>query len=389
MITRHPLGITPSFELDIGGVDVDYTSIERIEIMLNESEHDMVVFRMAGIPAKAITDYLLAPVRLELRRGSSESQIFTGEVVEVTPVTELAKGAVNRSPFQTAEIRCLGSSYKMRGKRSKVWGPSTLTDIAISIADKYHFSVDVPKTNLIHTDSTQINKSDWAFLNELCDTYGYCVSVHGTHLHIWDPYKATGRQISYHILRSLKAVGGDVNPQPGVILSFSGNFSTQPAASGYTSVLDAQGNVTTVTSDQFSNSDNDSGLGKNYKSNYMSRVMASGKTIEEAELAMKAWLRSAIPFTATVETLGVLGVYPGGLIRIEGFDSHFDGLWYIQNVHQVLGGSGLVTTLQIVSDSTNEESPIIYNTQRFSEPPYPRYFNKEWVSSNRRVNVYN
>jgi hypothetical protein len=326
---------------------------------------------------------------LELRRGASEKQLFIGEVVEVVPTSELRKGAVNKSPFQITEIRCLGSSFKMRGNKSKVWGERTLTDIAIEIAAKYRFSIDVPNTSIVHTDTVQINKSDWSFLNELCDTYGYCVSVHGTHLHIWDPYKATGRQISHHVLNSLKAIGNDPTPQIGTILSLAGTFSSRPAVSRYTSVLDVHGNISSIYSSDLENNDNDSGLGKNYRSPYSTRMSSSAKNVSEAELTIKAGMRSAVPFTATIETMGIMEAYPGGLVTINGFDSHFDSLWYITNVHQVLGGVGLVTTMEIVNDSTNEESPVLYNTQRFTAPPAPTYFNSEWVSSNRRVNVYN
>lgn len=389
MIFQHPLGVTPSFELSIGGVAVDYTAIDRIEVYMNESEHDMVVLRIRGIPAKAVTDYIQAPVRLELRRGTAERQVFTGEVVEVAPKNLARMGAVNNSPFQVADIVCLGSSIKMRGVKSRVWGERTLTDIATEIADTYRFSIDVPHTTLLHTDTAQINKSDWSFLNELCDTYGFCVSAHGTHLHIWDPYKATGRQISYHILKSVKVTGGDPTPQIGAVLSFNGTFSSRPAVSRYTDVLDLQGNISSVYSNDLETNDNDSGLGKNYRTSYATRLKSSAKSIAEAELNVKAGMRSAVPFSATVEVFGLMEVYPGGLVRIEGFDSFFDSLWYVLNVQQVLSGNGFVTTLDIVNDSTNEESPTLYNTQRYSQPPEPMFKNGEWVATTRTINVYN
>ena len=81
-------------------------------------------------------------------------------------------------------------------------------------------------------------------------------------------------------------------------------------------------------------------------------------------------------------------MYPGGIAKIEGYDSKFDGLWYIASVKQVLGGIGMTTTLELILDSTNEASPTIYNTQRFKKPPEPQFLNGEWVSTNRLINVY-
>lgn len=385
MINQHPLGITPSFDLTVGGVAINYMSIDRMELSMNEGEHDMLVLRMKGIPAKAITDYIGAPVRLVLKRGTAEEQEFVGEVAQVIPESQLNRGAVNRSPFQLADIYCLGASYKMRAPRSRNWGEKTLVEIATQIAEEHKFSLDIPDTAVYHSDTAQINKSDWEFLNEMCDLYGYGLNAHGTHLNIWDPWRATGRQISYHVLRSLKAAGFDPNPKPGVIVSFNGTFSSHSATDRYATVLDAQGNITTVSSVDMEDS---SGLGLAYKTKILKRIDASAKSVQEAELAVKASVRNSIPFRATVEVVGIIDIYPGGIARIEGYDSNFDGLWYIAGVKQVLGGVGMTTTLELVLDSTNEASPTIYNTQRYKKPPEPQFLNGEWVSTNRLINVY-
>lgn len=385
MILQNPTGITPSFELTIGGVPINYTSIDRIEVNMNEGEHDMVVFRMLGIPAKGITDYLGAPVQLFFRRGTAEVQEFVGEVAQIIPESELRKGAVNRSPFQIAEIYCMGASYRMRAPKSRNWGPKTLVDIATRLAHEYQFSLDVPNTDVLHTDTAQINKSDWEFINDMVNIYGYCLSVHGTHMHIWDPWRSTGRQISYHVIQSLKAAGYDPNPKPGVIVNFSGDFSTHSATDRYTSVLDAHGNVVTINSAEMGDT---SGLGKPYKTDILKRITVGAKSIQEAEVAVKASVRASIPFRATADVVALIDAYPGGLVRISGYDSMFDGIWYIASIKQVLGGVGMTTTLELVLDSTNDESSTIYNTQRFNKPPSSQYLNGKWITTNEVINVY-
>lgn len=388
MILQHPLGITPGIDISIGGVPVQYEAIDRVEIHLNEGEHDMAVLRVLGLPQKAIIDYIGAPVRIILTRSTVERQEFVGEVAQVVPTTELRKGAVNRSPFQIGEVYCLGASFRMRGSRSKVWGQTTLTDIAKELATTYKFSLDVPVTDVIHSDTTQINKSDWVFLNEMCDLYAFGLTVHGTHMHIWDPFRATGRQRSYHELLSLKALNYDPQPRPGAIVNFSGSFLSQPSSEKYTTVLDAQGNITNISSKQFDNPSEKSGLGKTFTTEYRSRIDAPSKALDEAEVAIRASIRDSIPFNATVETVGIIDVYPGGLVRINGFDTLVDNIWYVKSVKQVLGGVGMTTTLEIVSDSTNEESITVFNTERFVEPPEPLFDGKNWVASIRKINAY-
>lgn len=388
MIIKNPFGVTPSLELVIGGVPVRYESIDHIELSLNEGEHDMAVFRMVGIPAKAIVEYIGAPVQLVLTRGTSEKQEFVGEIVQIVPQHEIKQGVVNNSPFYVGEIYCMGASYKMRGAKSRVWGERTLTSIASELAESYKFSLDVPRTDVAHTDTTQINKSDWAYLNELCDLYAYGLTVHGTHMHIWDPYRATGRQRSYHELLSIRQANYDTNPRPGVVLTFSGTFSSQLSSERFTAVLDTHGNISSISSADITSNLEKSGLGKPYQTSFSSRIDAPAKSLEEAEIAVKASVRDAIPFTAIVEVVGILGVYPGGLIRLRGFDTLVDNLWYVRSVKHILSGTGMITTLEIVSDSTNEESPTIFNTERFVSPPDPSFDGSRWVSTNRIIRTY-
>ncbi len=388
MIYQHPFGITPSIEISIGGVPVLYESIKTVEISLNEGEHDMAVLHMYGIPQKAIIEYIGAPVQIVMTRGKAERQEFVGEIAQVVPESAARKGAVNNSPFQEADIYCMGASFKMRGSKSRVWGETTLTNIATELAKEYNFSLDVPQTTLLHSDTTQINKSDWVFLNELCDLYSYGLTVHGTHIHIWDPWRATGRQRSYHEVVSVKESNFDPKPTPGVVLSFNGTFSSQPTSEKYTAALDAQGNISYLSSSQLPSLKENSGLGKAFTTEFRSRIDAPAKSAEEAELAIRTSIRDSIPFTATLEVIGILGVYPGGLISLRGFDTLVDNLWYIKGVKQKVGGVGMITTLEVVSDSTNQERYKIASTEGFKEPPKPKYDGKQWVTQFRKINAY-
>ena len=274
----------------------------------------------------------------------------------------------------------------MRGTTSKSWGDVKLEKVAIDMATKYGFSLDVPSDSFVFKHLTQVDKSDWAFLNQVCDMSGYSVTVHGTHMHIWDPYKATGRQSSFHALRTMKTMGGDPNPTPGAILSFTGSFESYTPSEYFTSVLDAQGNIRTVSTSELNES---FGLGKEFVSPYPSKATVTAMSVEEALVGLRGLTRNINPFYATVEVYGLVGVVPGGLVEIDKYEAGIDGLWYVTSAEHKLGSAGgMVTELRIIRDATNESPPIIYNTQRFKEPEPAEFKSGTWVSSSRSINVY-
>jgi len=385
MIIKNSSGIVPSIDITIGEVEVNYSSIQQIKLCLKENEHDMLVMRMAGIPVKALTDYIKAPVRFLMTRGSSQRHEFVGEIAQIIPESVTRDGAVNNSPIQTGWIYCMGASYRMRGATSKAWGNKTLIDISDELSKKYGFSLDVPDDKFVHVNTTQLDTSDWKFLTSLCDTSGYSLTTHGTHMHIWDPYKSTGRRNSYHRVYTIKKTAGDPNPTPGAILSFTGSFESYTPSTFFTSVLDAQGSITNIDTDQLNES---FGLGREFKSPYPSRVAVTAMSTEEAKVRLKAISRNVAPFKAKLEVIGLVGVVPGGLIEIDKYEAGIDGLWYVESVEHTIGQSGMLTHIDVVRDSTNDDPPIIYNTQRYKEPALSQYINNSWVSSRRRLNVY-
>lgn len=385
MIIKNSSGIVPSIDLTIGEVEVDYASIGQVKLCLKENEHDMLAIQMSGIPVKALTDYIKAPVRFVMTRGASQKHEFVGEIAQIIPESETRGGAVNNSPIQNGWIYCMGASYRMRSIVSKYWGDKSIIDISKELASRYSFSLDVPNDIFVHINTTQIDKSDWAFLTKICDDAGYSITVHGTHMHIWDPYKATGRRNSYHKLLTVKTHGGDPNPRPGAIMTFTGSFESYAASTYYTSVLDAQGNITNVSTDELSES---FGLGKEFSVPFSSRVAVTAMSPEEAKVRLKAISRNVTPFKATFEVVGLVGVLPGGLVEVDRYEAGIDGLWYVTEVEHIVGGPGMVTKLNVVRDSTNDAPPTFYSTQRYQEPSSSEYINSHWRSLKRKVNVY-
>lgn len=382
MIVRKPYGISPTFELAIDGVGVDYHSINVLNIDLEESKHDVLKIQMSGIPSRAIIDYYNAPVSLTLKYGLYYTHTFNGYVIDVRPHSITAGGLVNDSPFQEATLVCMGASYSMRGSRSKYWGSYTLTDIAKELSEKYGFSIDVPKTPLVHETVAQTNESDWKFLVRYSEILGYKVNVHATRMHIYDPYYAAARVSSFHKLTTLKKSGTGVTDVPGQILEFNGSFSRRNSDGRYSStsvsVIDHDNRLLHVTTRDT--------LGLNKEAEFPNRQQHVAHNYEEAARYIDSNRKQFYDYTADVRVSGIAGCLPGGIVEVDNYGAQFDGLWYVRSVKHTLHSDGFFTDLRLAKNSTSTIEVFTYPV--LDDAPESRYTSDRWESSRRVVNEY-
>ena len=386
MIINSGNPLSPKTYIALHNVEVDYHSIQQATVDLCVNKHDMVVLKLAGIPANYITDYIDAPVRVTLSSGPGRSQDFCGRVLYVEPESDSRAPIVNNSPFQTIRLVCFGASMSMMGAKSKLWENVSIKSIAEQLCDTYRFSLDVIDDNFILPRLMQKGESDWAFLIRICEKYGYSVTVHGTHMHIWDPFKAIGRRPSYEELTS---VASSLGAAPGNILNFKGTFgyvTPQGYSTNYeVSSLDSDGVSQTVSSTSFSK---ESWSGINDPSKFYNVVLESVQTVAEAEKIVGAKERRTFPFNASVEISAGSGIVPGGVVKVIGYNSHFDGLWYVRDVKHTIGGSSYFTKLEISRDFNTSESFVVPPTQLAQAAPEPEFVAGEWRASSERVNAY-
>jgi len=386
MIISSGNPLSPKTYIALHAVEVDYHSIQQVTIDLCINKHDMVVLKLAGIPANYITDYIDAPVRVTLSSGPGRYQDFCGRVLYVEPESDSRAPIVNKSPFQTVRLVCFGASMSMMGAKSKLWENVSIKSIAEQLCDTYRFSLDVIDDNFVLPRLMQKGESDWAFLVRICEKYGYSVTVHGTHMHIWDPFKAIGRRPSYEELTS---VSSNVAAAPGNILSFKGTFgyvTPQGYSTNYEiSSLDSDGLSHSVSSTSFGA---ESWSGIDHPSKFNNIVVEAAQTVEEAAKIIGAKERRTFPFNASVEISAGSGIVPGGVVKVTGYNSHFDGLWYVRDVKHTIGGSSYFTKLEISRDFNTSESFVIPPTQLAQAAPEPSFVAGEWRASSERVNAY-
>jgi hypothetical protein len=383
MIRKTPYGNSPSIEIVIANAFVDYNTINLIEIHLEENRHDMVVLEMYGIPPRAITDYYNKPVTIEVSNGGNFYHKFYGYVEDVRPSSFTGHGLMNDSPFQTAQIVCMGTSYNMRGSTSKVWNGYKLSDITKELAAKYRFSADVPEDNYVHDNLLQTNESDWQFLTRYANFLGYAVNVHGTHVHVYDAYTALSRQTSYHQLTPLVKGKGRINVHPGQIIDFSGTFSKRHIDGEYKEstipVLNPDLSMYDVSSTQLE-------VAHNGVARFPNRIPEYVDNYEEATRRINALSKDKYDYYADVTVLGVPGCLPGGVVNIDSYTSDFDGFWYVSGVKHVIHSDAFYSELNIAKNFNSELR--FTNTEPFQAPADPYFDRDTWVSSKAVTHEY-
>jgi len=377
MIVKAPYGLSPTFELSIDNAAVDYHSLNRFEIDLSENQHDMLSLELGGIPTRAITDYQNKGVLLTLNTGANYSCSFSGYVTDVHPVSRTYQGLVNNSPFQTATIVCLGASYAMRGKKNRVWDSYTLAAVAEDLCSTYGFSLDVPKDPLVYSPIAQVQESDWQFLVRYAKMLGYVVTAHGTHIHIFNPYCASDRAVSFNRLTTIRATQGDIAPAPGQVSEFRGTFTD-----------DNFDNDTVITVRQNGTEFDVSSQGKHENALVVhNRLNHMVDNYDAAVRMIETSRKQSYDYHAHAKVSGLAGCYPGGVVDLDNYNADFDGLWYVKGVKHTVSSGAFVTDLELCR---NKDSELVdfNNVQKFAVPPAPRFVNGRWEATKKVINEY-
>lgn len=388
MIFKTASPISPDVEITIDSVMVNYLSLQRISLEKEENNHDSMVLDFAGVAPETIYDYIDKPIKLSITFPNLGGTSFVGYVVFAEPVSATKDGLVNLSPFQITRFYCFGASYVMRSKNSQAWDNLSLPEIALSLADKYKFSVTVPNNPYRFPRLVQSNESDWASLVSVCDTLGYSVGMDGTTLNIWDPFKALGRRTSFAVLKTLKGSNNSPTPDVGQILKFEGRIGRVTTSGGRTPdrmiVLDKDSNVFEVGGTLTESST----MGIAVQSRFKNLLAMNSDSFEMASAKIRGLMRKKFPMTATVDITGNPTITPGGVVRIEKYGTQFDGFWYVRAVRHEINRSELISTLDLAKDSIDDGKVLTTTTAPYPPTIEPVLVNKVWVSSRNYSEVY-
>lgn len=383
MISPTTHGVSPKFEITVNGVEFNYMSLHSITLSLEENVHDIAKIRVAGIPTRAITEYLNAAVEIKVWLNANFFQHFVGTIIEVDPSSLTSEGLVNKSPFQDATITCLGASYDMRGPRERMWQNSTLADVVTALSRRYKFSADVPRTKSVYPQLMQSNESDWQFLVRYANMLGLVVNCHGTHIHVYDKYKAVGRNTSLHKLSTLRGDNFDLTQYPGQIFAFNGSFLDRRKGGTINkpvvSVAQPDGQRYDVSWREI-NREADRAEDRDLRTHWFV------ESYDEAAVVLGAAQKKIYDYYANATVMCIPGVVPGGVVDLLEYDSNFDGLWYVHSVEHTLITGNFSTVLQL---RRNRSSQLEYSpVDGFREPPKPEWYKDRWQARKATVNVY-
>ena len=389
MIFKTASPTSPDVLITIDSVPTNYLSLQRISIEEKENNHNLVVLDFSGLAPNTLFDFVDKPININISFASLGGVDFYGYIGFLEPHSETNNGLVNQSPFQITRMYCFGASYIMKSKKSKAWENVTISDIAKTIADTYKFSVSVPKDLYRFPRLVQSSKSDWEFLKETCNTLGYSINARGTHLHIWDPFQAMNQRISYAMLKTIAGLSGNVSPNVGQVLNFDatiGNVSTTGERTPETlHILDKNNVVLSVGGDL---NKEISGLGTPLESPFTDTLSKNADSYEMANKFVMGSLRNKFSMSATVQITGNPTIKPGGIVKLDKYNTDFDGFWYVRSARHEITHSQLVTTLEMVKDSIGDATYTTEVAEGYATPPVPSLLNKRWVSSTNYINSY-
>lgn len=387
MIFKSQNELSPKVEIELNNVSVNYFSIHSVSINLEENKHDVATITINGIPPKAITDYIDAAVKIKASIGAGREVEFCGYVLYVEPQSTSSAALINESVFQRAKIVCFGTSVSMKSTTTRVWETASVFAIAKELSSRYSLSADIIKDSFVIPKIIQTKKSDWEFLTDFCKKYGYSVTVHGTHMRVWDSNKALGRSQSFEVLTTPSRL---TTLQPGSIIRFSGTFGyLTPEGKSYNysvESIDDVGRILKTTGNHKDASLMWSGVGN--ATRYNSSLMESSNSAHESEKIIEANFKSKLPFNAVVDVSTALGTIPGGVVVLDGYGSNFEGYWYVRAVDHEIVGSTCTSRLRISKDFNTTNTAVIPPVELGVIPPRPKLINNIWKSSVERVITY-
>ena len=386
MIFKSQSRISPKIDFIVNDMPMQGTSIVKMELGMSENHHDILRVSLTGVPPQLITEYLSKPVYCYWGFGVDNHK-FCGYIASVEPSYSGSDGTMSGSTFQLVEIICIGASYKMRAKKTRLWENASIQSVAVALADLYRFSVSTVSESFAYPRIVQKEESDWEFLNKVAKMYGLSVSVHGTHIHVWNPQNALGRQTSYHELKNVRARNGNTSTYPATILSMRGVFgdsiSRTNTQTHLATILDNKGD--TYTSNRF---DETTGFGQKIDLGITNNISVNATSAVMADTLVAAKTRGISTLTADLSLTGTAGALPGGIVNISNFKSKFDGFWYVKEVTHTLTRDEFFTKMTVSREDTNDIKPYITMISRTPEIPSPAFVNNLWQSSTQLEDVY-
>lgn len=153
------------------------TNVARSFVLTQEmGKHDVMEIYYSKF-SRVFFKALKTGVPIEITwKNDKVSKKFVGYTTDVSYVNTQE---LNRD----VKITCIGTSYPLKNRKSKIWINKTASEIAVDIAKMFHLKPMVTPHPTRFTQQSMAGHSYWEKLNELATKIGYGLQVVGAELH--------------------------------------------------------------------------------------------------------------------------------------------------------------------------------------------------------------
>ena len=368
---------------DFPTVSVPARSVTIIQEM---GKHDIVQVRYSRFNTafyKAIKTGV--PVRI-IWKNDKVSEEFLGYTTDVSFPTK-------HQLIREVTITCVGASYPLKQRASKIWKNKTASEIAVEVAKKFKLKPFVTSSSIRFSQQSLSGHSYWEKLNELATKIGYGVQVVGTELHFHPIDKMIDQFMTTIPVMSFK--DPFKNPHASYISPtleyFEPTIGDHIESASFARSTNTVGGVDPITGKTYSVKTSSNKVGKKLRKNTTEPLFstietntvvgsnAMAKSLSEARAQLG---RLTIPAKAVGQ--GDPRISPWRTVEVKGTGDTTDGFWIVQKAEHTVYFDGRYTVdFTCLSDGVGTNKPS--STRPSTSGPVPiRNVKNEMATSNKR-----
>ena len=367
-------------------------------------------FPTLGGPARTVTviqemgKHDIVQIRYSKFNNSFFKSIKTGVPVVVTWKNDKVSGefvgyAVDVSYptvhqlIREVTITCVGSSYPLKERVSKIWKNKTASEIATEVAKKFKLKPFVTPSSIRFTQQSLSGHSYWEKLNELAERIGYGVQVVGTELHFHPIDQMIDQFMTTVPVMSFK--DPFLNPNASYIAPtleyFEPTVGDHIESMSFSRSSNTVSGVDPVTGKAYTAATSSNKVGKNLRKNTkdplfstveVNTVVASNAMAKSLSTARAQMGRLSMPAKASGQ--GDPRIAPWRTVEIKGTGDTTDGFWIVKKAeHTVYFDGRYYVEFTCLSDGVGTNKPSVTRPSTAGSVP-TRNITNEMSTANKR-----
>lgn len=363
------------------------TNVVRSLVIHQEmGKHDIIEIyysRFSSVFYKAIKTGV--PVEISWRNDKVGSKFF-GYTTDVSYTTSQQ---LNRD----VKITCVGASYPLKERKSKIWVNKTAPEIASEIAKTFKLKPIVTPNPTRFTQQSMVGHSYWEKLNELAVKIGYGVQVIGAELHFHPIDKMIDQFMTTIPTLSFKdpLQSPESNIDLPTLQFFEPTLGDHIESNPYSRSTNTVGGIDPLTGKPIQAKTSSNKVGKNLRSTTKDPLFS---TIETRTVIASDSMAAAL--SASRAQLGRLSISAKGIgqgdpriapwktIEVKGTGQVTDGFWVVKKAEHVIHNDGrYVVEFFCLSDGTGGNKPNATRPSSAGLAPVRNILN-EMTTNNQR-----